>query len=311
LNSRWRYTLEIATYQKPVLIYNPVAGKLRRNPQRTLQLTTEALERARLAPRLLPTETPGHAGTLARQAIAAGADLILVMGGDGTVNETLNGMVHSSVPLAVIPGGTANVLSMELGLGKRAERAIASIGSLVERRVALGRLCAAGAPPRYFLSMGGAGLDAKIVYDLNPRLKARTGKLAYWAAGFGQFTSRVTTLTACINCGDVYSCGFALASRVRNYGGDLEIASGASLLRDDFEVVLFEGTNPLRYAWYMLGVGIRRVQAMQGVHTFRASRVDFTGEGHVQIDGEYAGLLPATFEIEPAALTLLMPPSYG
>jgi diacylglycerol kinase (ATP) len=259
----------------------------------------------------LPTETPGHAGALARQAITAGADLVLVMGGDGTINETINGMVHSSVPLGVIPAGTANVLSMELGLGKRAERAIASIGSLVERRIALGRMCAAGTAPRYFLSMGGAGLDAKIVHDLNPRLKARTGKFAYWAAGFGQLTSSVTNITARVDGKGIRPCGFALASRVRNYGGDLEIARGASLLRDDFEVVLFEGTNPLRYAWYMLGVGIRRVQAMQGVHTYRARRVDFAGEGHVQIDGEYVGLLPATFEIEPAALTLLMPPDYG
>ena len=76
-------------------------------------------------------------------------------------------------------------------------------------------MCASAAPARYFLSMGGAGLDAKIVFDLNPRLKARTGKLAYWAAGFGQFTARVTNLTVTVN-GTVYTCGFALASRVRN-----------------------------------------------------------------------------------------------
>ena len=65
--------------------------------------------------------------------------------------------------------------------------------------------------------------------------------------------------------GDVYRCGFALASRVRNYGGDLEIATGASLVRDDFEIVLFEGSNPLRYLWYMGGVVFRQLPSMKGV----------------------------------------------
>jgi YegS/Rv2252/BmrU family lipid kinase len=256
-----------------------------------------------------PTSAPGEATDIARRAIAAGADLILALGGDGTINEVVNGMAHSGVPLGVLPGGTANVVSMELGLGGRPERAAGRLPNLVEQRIALGRFCRAGSS-RYFLSMGGVGLDARIVYDLNPVLKARTGKLAYWLAGFGQFSHRVGNLDAKLN-GGVHRCGFVLASRVRNYGGDLEIARGASLLKSDFEVVLFEGSNPLRYAWYMLGVAVKKVQSMHGVHTFRAQRVEFSGNAHVQIDGEYVGRLPASFEIAPSALTLLMPASYG
>src|ERR1017187_7934035 len=109
----------------------------------------------------------------------------------------------------------------------------------------------------------------------------------------------------------LYRGGFVLASRVRNYGGDLEIASGASLLRDDFEIVLFEGSNPLRYAGYMLGVAVKRVQRMRGVHTLHAHRIELSGDAFVQIDGELVGHLPVSFEIAPAALTLLMPASYG
>jgi diacylglycerol kinase (ATP) len=218
-------------------------------------------------------------------------------------------MAHSSVPLCVLPGGTANVIAMELGVGSRPERAAERMPDLVERRIALGRLCLGGAS-RFFLSMGGVGLDAEIVCRVNPNLKARTGKLAYWLTGFERFVHRVGNLDASLD-GGVYRCGFLLASRVRNYGGDLEIASGASLMQDDFEVVLFEGSNPLRYAGYMLGVVGKRVQAMRGVHTFRVRHVELTGDAPVQIDGEYAGRLPASFEIVPAALTLLMPPAYG
>ena len=233
-----------------------------------------------------------------------------MLGGDGTINEVVNGMVHSHVPLGVLPAGTANVLAMELNLGSRLERAGERLRQCVERRVAVGRMCASNGMSRFFLLMGGAGLDATIVTKVNADLKARAGKLAYWTAGLSQISNRIGQFEAKVN-GDVYRCGFALASRVRNYGGDLEIARGASLLRDEFEIVLFEGSNPLRYAWYMLGVGTKRVQSMSGVHTLRANRIEFSGDAHVQIDGEYAGRVPAYIEIVPDALTLLVPPAYG
>jgi diacylglycerol kinase (ATP) len=266
------------------------------------------LARASLTPRLAPTSAPGDATKIVAQAIAEGADLILVLGGDGTVNEVVNGMMHSRIPLGILPAGTANVLSMELGLGSKLEAAIGRLAGAVERRIAVGCLVNGGAP-RYFLAMGGAGLDAKIVYDLNPAFKAVAGKLAYWLGGFGHVGQRIQNFDVRIN-GDSYRCGFALASRVRNYGGDLEIASGASLLRDDFEVVLFEGVNPLRYLGYMAGVGLRQVQRLPGVHTVHARQIELSGEAHVQIDGEYAGRIPGRFEIVPDALTILVPPVY-
>lgn len=267
------------------------------------------MARVNLRPELAPTAGPGDAARIAQQAVAGGADLILVLGGDGTINEALNGMVNSATALAPLPAGTANVLAIELGLGSRLDRAIARLAECAAKRIAVGRLCGAGST-RHFLLMGGAGLDATIVYNLNPRLKARAGKLAYWAGGFGHIARRVQNFDARID-GKTYRCGFALASRVRNYGGDLEIARGASLLHDDFEVVLFEGSQPLRYLLYMLAAGCRSVQRIRGVHTLHARRVELEGDAHLQVDGEYAGKIPATLEIVPDALTLLMPPSYG
>lgn len=273
-----------------------------------LQRTREALGRASIVPRFVATRGPGDAANLARAAVSAGADLILVLGGDGTVNEAANGMLHSSAALGILPGGTANVLAMELGLGSRLERAIERLAGCVARRIAVGRLCTADGS-RHFLAMAGAGLDAGIVHDLSPHLKASAGKAAYWIWGLSKVTQRVAQLDATVN-GTAYHCGFALASRVRNYGGDLEIARGASLLHDDFEIVLFRGTNPVRYLCYMLAVGIRRVQSMPGVCTARGRSIEVTGDVHLQVDGEYAGRPPARFEIVPDALTLLMPESY-
>lgn len=308
----------IATYRQPVLIYNPEAGKFRRNPERTLQRTTDALGRASLRPRLIPTEEAGHATEIAAQAVRDGADLILVLGGDGTINEVINGMnggavgglLGSDVHLGVLPGGTANVLAMELGLGSRLERAIDRLSRCRPRRVALGKIWQADQPARHFLMMAGAGLDADVVCSLNPGLKARTGKFAYWAAGFAHIFKRVGQLETRIN-GDTYPCGFTLAARVRNYGGDLELARGASLLSNEFETVMFEGSNPLRYAFYMMGVAVKQVQKMPGVHTVRSTRIELLGNAPIQIDGEYVGRAPATIEIVRDALTLLVPKTYG
>jgi len=88
----------------------------------------------------IPTPEEGAAGRIARQAVEEGADLILALGGDGTVNEMLPGVVHTDVPVAVIPAGTANVLTHELGLGTNALKAAARLGSLEPRRVAIGLL---------------------------------------------------------------------------------------------------------------------------------------------------------------------------
>lgn len=233
-----------------------------------------------------------------------------MLGGDGTINEAVNGMFGSDAVLGVLPGGTANVLAMELGLGWRLEPAIDRLSGCSPKRVSLGRLCQPGQPARHFLTMAGAGFDAQVVCDLSPGLKKRAGKLAYWVAGFSQIVKRVGQLETRIN-GDTYRCGFTLASRVRNYGGDLELASGASLLSNEFETVMFEGSNPLRYAFYMLAVVVKQVQKMPGVHTVRATRIELLGDAPIQIDGEYLGRSPATIEIVPDALTILVPESYG
>ena len=247
---------------------------------------------------------------MARQAIAEGADLILTLGGDGTINEVLQGMVHSEVPLGILPGGTANCLAMELGFGSRIERAAERLAGSQPVRVAVGRVQGASKPSRYFLLMCGAGLDAAIVYEVRAGLKRAAGKLAYWVAGFSQFRRSVASFRLAVGQ-QTFTCGFALISRIRNYGGDLEIALGASLRSSDFEVVLFEGSNPLRFLLYFVAVGLRQPQRLAGVRVLRATQVEILTSTPAQIDGEYYGREPLMMEAIPGALTLLIPPTYG
>ncbi len=262
---------------------------------------------------MIPTTGPGTAGEIARTAIEQGAELILAAGGDGTINEALDGMVNSSVPLGVLPAGTANVLATELGLGRNLERTAKLIPQYIARRIAIGRLdCGSG--PRHFLSMAGIGFDAHIVYNLNARLKSRLGKGAYWISGLGQAFRRFPEFEIEIDGGTREMCSFALVSRVRNYGGDFEIAHRASLLDERFEVVVFRGRSSLPYLKYVLGMISGRLAGMGGVSFTMARNVRMFHPAdprvYIQVDGEYAGRLPASIGLVPDAVTLLIPPAY-
>lgn len=264
---------------------------------------------------LRATMGPGTAGPIAAEMVGGGADLVVAAGGDGTVNEVIEGMVGSTVPLGVLPAGTANVLANEMGLGSRPAVVARTLTDCIPRRISLGRLtCRNGTSrTRHFLLMAGAGLDAEIVYHVNAPLKQAWGKLAYWLGGARMVGRRLVEFE--IHSGERrQQCSFALVSKVRNYGGDFEIARETTLLDDCFEVVLFEGNSSLRYLKYLAGVAMKRTAGLSGVTTFRTSRIDLLHPQdqrvYIQVDGEYAGHLPATIEIVPDALTLLMPETY-
>ncbi len=299
--------------RRTALIYNPAAGRLRKKSRARLEHAVTILERTGHAINMSPTTGPGTAGEIARRAITAGAEFIVVAGGDGTLNEVLDGVANTSVPVGILPAGTANVLATEIGLPHGLERAAALMSECVARRIAVGRLDC-GARPRHFLSMTGVGFDAHIVYDLSDGLKRRLGKAAYWVGGFSQIVRRFPEFQVEIDGARRELCSFALISRVRNYGGDFEIARSISLLDSCFEVILFRGRTPLPYLKYLLGMTTGHLAGMRGVSFLPAQCVQvFDPEDrrvYVQVDGENAGHLPARVSLVADALTLLVPPAY-
>ena len=260
------------------------------------------------------TTGPRTAAAIAREFSGQGVDLILAAGGDGTINEVAEGLVHTQIPLGILPAGTANVLATEMRLSSRLERAAARLRESRPHRISVGHLtCDNGSVSRHFLMMAGIGLDAHIVYNVSAPLKARAGKVAYWIAGWAFLGRKLEEFQVEAN-GHKRKCSFALASKVRNYGGDFEIARNVSLFDDRFEVVLFEGRSSVRYVKYFSGLMLNRVENMQGVTVLRENCLKLTSPGdervYVQIDGEFAGHLPAHVRIVPDALTLLVPPEY-
>jgi diacylglycerol kinase family enzyme len=306
----------ITSYRKTVLIYNPRAGRFGRNGGALVERVVKILTHNGHQVTVAPTTGPATAGAIARQHIAEGASLIVVAGGDGTINEAAEGVVHTEVPLAVLPGGTANVLAMETKLGKRMELAAARLEECRPCRISVGHLTCAPGVSRHFLLMAGIGLDAHIVRHVNPGLKARTGKFAYWVAGWSLLGRKLAQLDVEIDGRGYGQCSFALASKVRNYGGDYEIAREVTLFDDCVEVVLFEGRSSVPYVKYFAGMALNRLKGMKGVTVLRGRHLKLRPHGDdepawVQIDGELGGYLPAEIRIVPDSLTLLVPPGYG
>jgi diacylglycerol kinase (ATP) len=263
---------------------------------------------------LIATQGPLMAGELALKAVEAGCGLILAAGGDGTINEVVNGIAGSDVLFGVLPAGTANVLANEIGLPNRPDHAAKQLLDAVPVRIALGSLERPDQPRRHFVLMAGVGLDARIVYELDMDLKGKLGKLAYWHGGFRQFGRPVPRFHLSVN-GSQYCASFALITRVRNYGGDFEIARSIRLTDNDFEVVIFQNHEWQDYLRFFGAVMTNRLHSTSGVAIMRATGVEVSAPEdqriYLQTDGEAVGVLPATISIVPDALTLLLPKRYA
>jgi len=298
-----------ARFDKAILLYNPAAGRIRHRPA-MVDEAFDALERTAGEMTLVATEGPGTAGRQAAEAVRAGADLVLVAGGDGTVNEALQGLAGTRAALGIIPAGTANVTAMEIGLGKTNRTALPGLLRSEAVRIAVGALKVGDVPDRYFLAMAGVGLDASIVRRISPAFKTRFGKLSYWYAGFATLGQRLPEFNATVG-GERARISFALLSRVKNYGGDLEIARHADIRRPELALVAFEGKSSFRYLKYFGGVLLNKLDGMTGVRIKLVDEINVEAEPgggpDLQVDGEYAGHGAARMRIVADALTLLMP----
>ncbi len=298
--------------QNARLIYNPEAGALRRHGQRLLDRAMEQLRRTGIHAELVSTTGPGTGGAIARDLVdREGVDTILVAGGDGTINEVMNGLVHTNAAFGVLPAGTANVLANEMRIGTW-QKALAAIPHLQAVRIPVGRVTT-GEGERYFLMMAGAGFDARMVHAVSQGMKRRLGKLAYWVAGFSQIGRNLEQMLVTVN-GSTHQVSFCLASRVRNYGGDINIAPSIHITDQDIEAILFEGRLTATYLAHLFSIVSGRLDAADRITVLRTRQLDLrSADGepvHLQVDGEHVGLLPATITVEPDALNLLAPPGY-
>jgi YegS/Rv2252/BmrU family lipid kinase len=256
-----------------------------------------------------PHEATEIAARVARNGTCNGPPDVIVAGGDGTINEVIQGLAGTNARLAIIPRGTANVLARELGLPLDEEQAALVAARGKSRRIHLGlAIDETTGVSRHFALMAGIGIDASIVRRVQPSLKKRIGKGAFWVSGLSHLATWSPDPFTLEIEGREYTATFAAIGKGSRYGGDLAITPGARLDQPEFEVCIIETASRFRYLRllsYAMREGMPRDNpAVQFVKT---TRVLARGNAQVQIDGELIGGLPMCFEIAPESLEVIVP----
>lgn len=282
-----------------MVIYNPTAGRRRR---RKLDAVIDALTKRGVEVSLRATTCRGDAERLAREASSTAFDRLVVAGGDGTINEAVNGLTDRDLPLAIVPLGTANVLAAELGLPTDAPGLAAAIVEGSSRRVSVGRVNG-----RAFTMMAGIGFDARVVSRVSPALKRAVGKLAYVIETLRQLLRYRPSMYDVIIDGKPYRAASVIVANGRFYGGRFVCAPAARLESTDFQACLFGRAGRWNVVRYALALLLGRLHQLADITIVPAHRIEIaTPAGDpVQGDGDTLAALPARIEIVPDTLRLI------
>ncbi len=289
--------------ERVLLIVNPASRRAARLQRQALK----AFAAAGVECDVMPTEAPGHAGTIAKTH-AHKYHAVFTLGGDGTVMEVLGALAHQGPPIGVLAGGTANVVARTLRIPLNPARAVPMLLDGDEAIMDLGRL---GDGRRFAIGVG-VGLDATMISEAPARLKKRFGFMAYVIGGYKavlrnqKFQLRLTV------DGDVYNRS-ASAILIANFGAVLSdlVAFGDGIVHDDgvLNACVFSPDtlwDALRILWRMVRKDFRPDPCL-----FYKSGRDFKVETlpHMpaQADGELLEGTPLSVSVDPLAGTLLIP----
>jgi len=300
---------------KAHLIHNPVAGP--RDARRALKRICSYLGHRGWSVELQTTEKPGDAVVLARRAAQAGCDVVIVAGGDGTINEAVNGLAGTKTALAVLPVGTGNMWAKQLGIPTytlanplRLREAAAGLAEGHIHLIDLGQVNG-----RYFLCWAGIGLDAQVTAKVEPRQRhtKRLGALPYVIAAvlvmrdFQGVRTRVW-LDGSVVRGHTL---LILVSNIQQYVGILPLAREARLDDGLLDVFIFKGLGfPYVVRHLLRIISQRYLQDPQIVHR-QARHIEVWTEWAtpVHADGDPIGTTPVRLKVVPRTLRVLVPPS--
>lgn len=273
-----------------VIVFNPVAGRRRAT---LLWRVLDVLVANGVRLDVARTHRAGHAAALAREAVAAGAPMVVAAGGDGTIAEVASVVAGTNVPLGVIPLGSANVLAHELSLPFAPRAVAAALAFRRTRRVWPGVLHA-GDEQRVFVQMMSVGFDAQVVHQLHAPLKKIIGRGAYVLHTVRESVRyRYPPITVRLD-GQEMQAANVIVSKGRFYGGRYMLAPDARPGEPGFSVVLFSRRGPAATLLYGAALPVNMLGRAPGVTHVRARRVEFVGNETVpaQADGDTAGFTP-------------------
>ena len=279
----------------------------------------ERLTRAGVTGEVLLSERPGHAVELAEEAARSGARLVVAVGGDGTVNEAVNGLVRAGrnheVELAVIPRGTGRDFARSLGIPRDVDGAAAVAGNATVRAVDVGRARFRGWDGRphqaYFANFAGAGISGAIARRANISSKALGGRISFiWAtvAVFARWTSSELTVTVDgeERRGPMFE---VLVTNGEFTAGGMWVTPGAATDDGLFDVLLIGDVTKADFVRTFPKVYRGRHLGHPKIELLRGHRVSVVAPSAlpVALDGEHPGTTPAEFDLLPRALRVRVP----
>ena len=289
-----------------ILIGNPAA---RGASHKKFESASVFLQGKGFGTKILLTEKSNDATRLAEEAAMERPYAIIAAGGDGTINEVINGMVKSDIPLAILPLGTTNVLAKELGIPEDINGAMETAVSQKPRTVSLGRIelnpGTDFAYSRYFCLMAGIGFDGKTVHDINTAVKKKSGKAAYIFSGIKNLLNYSPNQLFYNIEGKEYAGFSSITGKAAKYGGNFKITPDADLSDPFLYTCIFQGNKRRDLLRYVFRVITGSLFDERDIVYLKSASVEVLGTAHIQIDGDYMGVTPAKITVEKDALQII------
>jgi YegS/Rv2252/BmrU family lipid kinase len=314
---------------KAILIINRSSGKMKRKMPPILRWTLIKLERrlvglskpkiteddvieevkkqcykAKIALDIKFTEYPKHATELAKVARDK-YDLIIAAGGDGTINEVINGMANSKAILVIIPFGSTNVLACELGIPNDPKKAAELITEGKKIKMDLG-YAETGNESKYFSMMLDVGPFAQVIKEMTPEFKKRWGRFAY-PFGLIKLLFRYKWHKIYVKH-KVESVGyFVLIANIKYYGGEYEIADKANISDGLLDLVIINRKNLWDLIVLLFSFTTGKLNKFLRKEYYQIKEADIYSNHNmqIQVDGEVLGLAPLSVKIIPKALNVI------
>lgn len=281
--------------KKARIIYNPTAG--RESFKRELPNVLDRLEKAGYETSAHATTGEGDAKKATEAAVEHGFDIVIVAGGDGTINEVVQGMAEKEYrpKLGIIPAGTTNDFARALNIPRDVKKAVDVIVDDHSMLLDIGKVN----DDQYFMNIAGGGKLTELTYEVPIKLKTMLGQLAYYIKGIEMLPSIRPIRTTIEMDGTVIEeeIMLFLVANTNSVGGFEKLAPDAQLDDGYFSVIILKKTNLAEF--------IRiATMALRGAHLEddhviykKAKEIKVTTDEKMQlnIDGEYGGLLPGKF----------------
>jgi diacylglycerol kinase (ATP) len=267
----------------------------------------------------LLSERPGHLIELARRAVDDGAKVVVAVGGDGTLNEVVNGVAGRDVELATIPLGTGMDFGRTYGIPTKFEAAVRVALGGTKRTIDAGRVrfrtWDGDDAERWFANVGSVGMSGAVAQRANGMTKVLGGKATFFYALTRVFLEwENTDVTVKLDDGTRYGrMHDVVVANGAWHGGGMKLAPDASPDDGLFDVVLIGDIGKVDFLTTAPKIYKGRHVAHAKVDVVRSKRVDVDAQERlpIELEGEQVGTTPAVFEVVPGALTIRVPPGPG